>query len=181
VKKEFPDFYKSMFKIAYDREGRKVAFMEYAWDMSSCDPCSADPLTPEELRKAGVFWLNDGQPTDGRFIPRRRPPTRDRVFITRIHVRYTRNKFPEDLTFKETSNNEFFQGRYVLRHPFTGEAKCEAGRQYKRSLRQRFEQEAQTLAKLTGWNIQDIRRKIPFSATVVNQTEDKPFWQNIWK
>ncbi|HEY9861737.1 MAG TPA: DUF2330 domain-containing protein, partial [Candidatus Obscuribacterales bacterium] len=59
VKNEFGDFYKAMFQKAYTHEGKKVAFMEYAWDMSNCDPCSAEPLNREELRQAGVFWLND--------------------------------------------------------------------------------------------------------------------------
>ncbi|MBW4577334.1 MAG: DUF2330 domain-containing protein, partial [Aphanothece sp. CMT-3BRIN-NPC111] len=145
VKNEFGDFYKSMFQTAYGREGKKATFLEYAWDMGSCDPCSAEPLTPEELKKAGVFWLNSDQSSN--------------VFITRLHVRYTRDKFPEDLMFQETSNRESFQGRYILRHPFTGDIKCEAGQQYKRSLPARLEKEAQTLAQLTGWNIQDIRKK----------------------
>ncbi len=180
VKNEFGEFYKSMFKSAYDREGRKVAFMEYAWDMSSCDPCSAEPLTPEELRQAGVFWLDAGAPTGLTAPFRRRPIPRpdynNGVFITRLHVRYTRDRFPEDLIFKETSNREQFQGRYVMRHAFTGEAKCEAGKQYKRALPQRFEREAQTLAKLTGWNIQDIRKKMGVAATT-----NTPFWRNIWR
>ncbi len=161
VKNDFGDFYKSMFQTAYTREGKKIAFREYAWDMGSCDPCSAQPLNPEELRKAGVFWLNPNMPNN--------------VFITRLHVRYTRDKFPEDLMFQETSNRQQFQGRYILRHPFTGEMKCEAGRQYQRSLKERFEQEAQTLAKLTGWKIQDIRKKIN-----VAQGESTPWWRNIW-
>ena len=80
------------------------------------------------------------------------------------------------LTVQETSNRQNFQGRYILRHPFEGEANCPAGQQYKRSLRQRFEQEAQNLARLTGWNINDIRKKQP----VTQQSESKPFWQNIW-
>jgi hypothetical protein len=183
VKNEFGDFYKSMFKTAYDREDRKVAFMEYAWDMSSCDPCSATPLTPDELRQAGVFWLDSGAPTG--IVPpfRRRRPFPNLqfiggVFITRLHVRYTRDRFPEDLIFKATSNREQFQGRYVMRHAFKGEANCEAGREYKRSLPKRFEREAQTLAKLTGWNIQDIRRKIGVTATTSPNT---PFWRNIWR
>lgn len=161
VKNDFGNFYKSMFKTAYQREGRKVAFLEYAWDMSSCDPCSTEPLNSDELKKAGVFWLDQSfneSPSRSR-RPAIVAPNNGRVFITRLHVRYTRDKFPEDLMFKETSNGESFQGRYVLRHPFTGTAQCDAGRQYKRSLPQRFEREAQTLAKLTGWNIQDIRRK----------------------
>ncbi|MBD1890351.1 DUF2330 domain-containing protein [Coleofasciculus sp. FACHB-SPT9] len=176
VKNEFGDFYKSMFQTSYTREDKKVAFLEYAWNMGNCDPCSAEPLNPEELRKAGVFWL-DNYPSDARESApfRRAVVPSNNVFITRLHVRYTRDKFPEDLVFQETSNEQSFQGRYVLRHPFTGDVKCQAGQQYKQSLTKRFEQEAQTLAKLTGWNIQDIRKKMP-----VAQSNSRPWWQNIW-
>ncbi|MCX7595046.1 MAG: DUF2330 domain-containing protein [Fischerella sp.] len=160
VKNEFGEFYKSMFQTSYMREDRKVAFLEYAWDMGSCDPCSADPLSREELKQAGVFWLNDFPPDIHQSAPFRNSIVPNDVFITRLHVRYSRDKFPEDLIFQETSNRENFQGRYILQHPFTGEAKCQAGRQYKQSLRKRFEQEAQTLARLTNWNIQDIRKKM---------------------
>jgi hypothetical protein len=173
VKEKFGDFYKSMFQTAYDRENQNVAFVEYAWNMSNCDPCSATPLTPEELRGAGVFWLNQN-PTDGRGI--RRPPNpNNNVFITRIHVRYTRDKFPEDLMFQETSNQQQFQGRYVLRHPFKGEASCEAGQQYRRGLVTRLDREAQTLARLTNWDINDIRRNLPQISV-----EPVPFWRTIW-
>ena len=161
VKNEFGNFYKAMFQTSYTREDRKVAFREYAWDMGSCDPCSAEPLNPEELKKAGVFWLSSNAPNN--------------VFITRFHVRYTRDKFPEDLMFQETSNRQQFQGRYVLRHAFTGEMKCEAGRQYQKSLKARFEQEAQTLAKLTGWDIQDIRKKNNLAQAV-----SLPWWRDLW-
>lgn len=163
VKDEFGEFYKSMFQTAYTKEDRKVGFLEYAWDMGNCDPCSAEPLTPEELKQAGVFWLDDNS-SDMPVSPgfRRRSPSSN-VFITRLHIRYTRDKFPEDPTFQQTSNRESFQGRYILQHPFTGELQCQAGREYKRSLPKRFEQEAQTLAKLTNWNIQDIRKKMKLS------------------
>jgi hypothetical protein len=160
VKQEFGDFYKSTFETAYTKEGKRVAFLEYAWDMSNCDPCAAEPLTQDELKQAGVFWLDSDSPSTAPRPPQfRRFPTSN-VFISRLHVRYTRDKFPEDLMFQNTSNQESFQGRYVLQHPFTGEVKCQAGKQYRRSLQKRFEQEAQTLAKLTNWNIQDIRRKM---------------------
>ncbi|MDJ0703244.1 MAG: DUF2330 domain-containing protein [Leptolyngbyaceae cyanobacterium MO_188.B28] len=162
VKNEFSDFYKDMFQTAYEKEGRNIAFLEYAWNMGGCDPCSADPLNPDELRKSGVFWL----PPNGR----------GNVFITRLHVRYTRDKFPEDLIFQETSNRQFFQGRYILRHPFEGEADCPAGREYKRALPSRFEAEAQTLARLTGWDIDDIRKKLP----EVEESEPEPWWRTIW-
>ncbi|MDX2100424.1 MAG: DUF2330 domain-containing protein, partial [Leptolyngbyaceae cyanobacterium bins.59] len=166
VKNEFGNFYKSMFQTAYTRENKRVAFLEYAWDMSNCDPCSADPLSNEELRKAGVFWLDKG----GRGVTN--------VFITRLHVRYTRDKFPEDLMFQETSNRQLFQGRYILRHPFTREANCPAGKEYKRNLPKRFEQEAQTLARLTGWNIRDIRKRLPVQ-TISNPTST-PWWQDAF-
>ena len=182
VKNEFGDFYKSMFKTSYNKEGRKVAFLEYAWDMSSCDPCSAEPLSQEELRKAGVFWIdspNSSQPSGRRIMPRPRQPNNGRVFITRLHIRYNRDKFPEDLTFKETSNQELFQGRYILQHPFNGEASCDAGREYQRSLRPRFEKEAQTVSRLTGWSLADIRRKMNIAS--LPDPVESPFWENIWK
>ncbi|BAZ32393.1 hypothetical protein NIES4074_48980 [Cylindrospermum sp. NIES-4074] len=176
VKNEFGEFYKSLFQTNYVKEDKRVAFVEYAWDMGSCDPCSADPLTPEELKQAGVFWQDNdfdrSLPAPRRFRP---PSPTGSVFITRLHVRYTRNKFPEDLIFQETSNRESFQGRYILQHPFTGSLKCQAGREYKRSLPGRFEQEAQTLAKLTNWKIQDIRQKMKL--TLGNVTNS--WWDNL--
>jgi hypothetical protein len=174
VKNEFEGFYKSMFQTAYQREGRNVAFLEYAWDMASCDPCSADPLTQEEMKQAGVFWL-DTPPADAP-SPGMRPPRRfSSVFITRLHVRYTRDKFPEDLMFQQTGNQEFFQGRYVLRHPYTGEMKCAAGRQYQRQLPRQFEEQAQNLARLTGWKIEDIRKKLPKL-----QAQGFSWWEQVW-
>lgn len=173
VKEKFGDFYKSMFQTSYDRENQNVAFVEYAWNMSNCDPCSANPLTPEELRGAGVFWLNQN-PTDGQGI-RRPNNSNNNVFITRLHVRYTRDKFPEDLMFQETSNQQQFQGRYILRHPFKGAVSCAAGQEYRRNLGNRLDREAQTLARLTNWDINDIRRNLPQISA-----EPVPFWRNIW-
>ena len=161
VKEEFGDFYKSMFQKTYERERKKVAFMEYAWNMASCDPCAAEPLNNEELKKAGVFWLN--------------PEQGNNVFITRLHVRYSRDKFPEDLIFQETSNTEQFQGRYILRHPFTGEMNCEEGKDYQKSLPEKYENQAQTLAKLTGWKIDNIREKMNIS-----QSESEHWWNSVF-
>lgn len=148
VQSEFSDFYKAMFTSAYQKENKKVAFVEYAWDMGSCDPCSAEPLTSEELKEAGVFWLNSQSSPN--------------VFITRLHVRYTRDRFPEDLQFQETANTQLFQGRYVINHPYEGDMNCNAARDYLQSVRERQEREAQTLARLTGWDINQIRSKIKF-------------------
>ncbi|MBD2387875.1 DUF2330 domain-containing protein [Cylindrospermum sp. FACHB-282] len=176
VKNEFGEFYKSLFQNSYVKEDRKVGFVEYAWDMSSCDPCSAEPLTPEELKQAGVFWQDNNPTWDSSAPPGfPRPLPTSNVFITRLHVRYTRDKFPEDPMFQETANRESFQGRYILQHPFTGTLKCQAGREYKRSLPQRFEQEAQTLAKLTNWKIQDIRQKMKLTTPY----QANSWWENL--
>ncbi len=175
VKEEFGKVYPALFETAYDREGRNVVFREYAWNMGNCDPCSADPLNPEELRQAGVFWLDDqSQPPSSsrRFAP---PWMSSNVFITRLHVRYTRDKFPEDLVFQETANQQNFQGRYVLTHPYKGELSCSAGKQYQRSLPARFEKEAQTLANLTGWNIGEVRKKMN-----LQQPIPEGWWKKLW-
>lgn len=185
VKKEFGDFYKSMFDEQVKKEDMRVLFTEYAWDMAWCDPCAADPLSAEELRKLGVFWTGDG--SGGGPRPRRSfaPPgggAQD-VFLTRLHVRYDREHFPEDLVFQETGDRTNFQGRYVLRHPWTGEAKCEAGKRYLESLPKRFDTEAQTLAMLTGWPIDKIRErmKLPGDAPAAEGGEGKKWWQKLWK
>lgn len=159
----FNNFYKSMFTKSYEKEGKKVAFIEYSWNMANCDPCSANPLNSQELKQAGVFWLNPNQ--------------RNNVFITRLHVRYDRTHFPEDLRFQQTANNQLFQGRYIVRHPYNNEMKCEANlvQQYQQQVRNRQETEVQTLANLTGWNIEDIRNKVDFM-----EVESIPWWKNLW-
>ena len=168
VEEEFGEFYGAMFDRSYERENKEVAFLEYAWSMAGCDPCSADPLSPEELRQAGVFWL---APNSSIWDTN--------VYVTRLHVRYSRDKFPEDLMFQQTNNLEFFQGRYVMQQPFLGEATCPAGADYRRSLPARFEQEAQTLARLTGWDINDIRRRLPDVREA--NFDPNPWWEDLWQ
>lgn len=160
VKQEFVGFYRSMFQKAYERHQKKAAFLEYAWNMSNCDPCSAEPLSDEELKQAGVFWLDSGR--------------NSQVFISRIHLRYTRQNFPEDLQFQETANQQLFQGRYVITHPYRGELKCEAANDYILSMREQQEQEIQNLAELTHWKIEDIRRRVDF---VNPPVESRPWWR----
>jgi len=142
VKAEFKDFYKAMFADQVRREDMRAVFLEYAWNMSWCDPCSADPLSPEQLTKLGVR-VQGRQPT----------------FLSRLHVRYDAAHFPEDLVFQETADQNTFQGRYVLRHPWKGTSQCGDATRYTSELTARQEKEAQNLAQLTGWNINDIRKK----------------------
>ncbi len=178
TKERFGDFYKAMFTEQTTKENGEVVFLEYAWDMNWCDPCAADPLSPQELRQLGVFWVDDPG-TRPRQPARRIAPSQARnVFVTRLHVRYDRERFPEDLRFQETGDRTNFQGRYVLRHPWTGETQCQQADAYRRGLPQRFDREARTLATLTGWSIADIRTwaKLPVPPAV----PDDPWWKTLW-
>jgi hypothetical protein len=150
VKTAFGEFYRALFDRQVDAENGRAVFLEYAWDMGWCDPCAADPLSAEELSRLGASWLA-GAPSTA--------PGQN-LFVTRLHVRYDRTHFPEDLMLQETADRASFQGRYVLRHPFTGAARCEAGDQYRRQLVRDFARQAATLAQLTGWDIADIRQRM---------------------
>jgi hypothetical protein len=165
VKAEFKDFYKAMFAEQVRKEDMRGVFLEYAWNMSWCDPCAADPLSRDQLRKLGVSVDNDNAPT----------------FITRLHARYDAAHFPEDLVFQETSNQETFQGRYVLRHPFTGRSQCLEATRYEGDLSTRREREAQNLAQLTGWKIEDIRRKAQgVKVTEAAPPAAAPWYRKVW-
>ena len=163
---EFGRFYKAMFTRQVENEDRRGVFLEYAWDMRWCDPCAADPLASDELRRLGVFWVDQAgrQPSD--------------VFVSRLHVRYDRAHFPEDLVFQETPDRTNFQGRYVLRHAWTGGDSCGAATDYRRAVRDRQEQEVQRLASLTGWNPLEIRKKAALDAPAA---AEQAWWQRIWK
>lgn len=163
VKSEFADFYKSMFAEMVRKEDMRAVFLEHAWDMSWCDPCAADPLSPAELKKLGVFWVKE---SEGGAVP---------AFVTRLHVRYDRAHFPEDLVFQQTGDKANFQARYIMQHPFKGATSCPAGERYKSQLVVRQNQEAENLAKLTGWDIEGIRKKIG-----IMKAAERKWWQNLW-
>ena len=176
VDDEFADFYRAMFDKQTQRENERAVFLEYAWDMSWCDPCAADPLSQKELRSLGVFWLGDER---GNRKPTVQPMAQN-VFVTRLHVRYDAKHFPEDLVFQETGDRQNFQGRYVIRRAWKGEASCDIS-SYEAALRERQEREAQQLANLTGWDIGDIRGKIPFASNPAPEQGKDPWWKRIWK
>lgn len=180
VKQEFAQFYKAMFSEQVRRDGSRTVFTEYFWNMGWCDPCAADPLSREELKKLGVFWLNDSA---NKPMPRRAFNSALPVMATRLHLRYTAETFPEDLMFQETKDTQNFQGRYVLRHPWKGEAgQCDAAASYLKNLGKRHEKESQELARLTGWDINEIRGKmdIPQEDGEKPITSKDPWWKNLW-
>jgi len=161
---EFAAFYKAMFARQVANQDGRAVFTEYAWDMAWCDPCASDPLSNDELRRLGVFW------TDGD----RRP---QQVFLSRLHVRYDNAHFPEDLVFQETADRANFQGRYIVRHAWTGSDTCGAAPEYRRTLADRRVREAEQLARLTGWNVGEVRKKMGADLPV----RAGAWWEQLWK
>ncbi len=178
VKNDFGSFYKSMFEQQVEKENERAVFLEYAWDMNWCDPCAADPLSQDELRELGVYWIGGGDKPG--IMPRRPMPQARNVFVTRLHISYDAEHFPEDLMFKETNDRSNYQGRYVLRHAYKGDAQCEAAEQYRANLPKRFESEAQTLANLTGWDIDDIREDMNEAGQPFEEPKKDSWWKLLW-
>jgi hypothetical protein len=162
---EFASFYKAMFTRQVQNHDGRAVFLEYAWDMRWCDPCAADPLSNDELRRLGVFWADGGD---------RGTPN---VFLSRLHVRYDNAHFPEDLVFQETGDRANFQGRYVLRHAFLGADTCSGAAEYRQSVVERRAREAEELAQLTGWNIADVRKKMGD----LQLRPEAAWWERLWK
>jgi len=142
IKQDFGSFYKDLFAKEHRRQGSNTVFTEYAWNVSpnwggmKCDPCVGLPPNYADLIESGADWLQ----------------SEPRAFFTRLHVRYGRDKFPQDLFFIQTSNNQNRQARYVITWPAQGTMDCSEAKQYLESLPGRRSLELQELAMLTGWN-----------------------------
>ena len=185
VQGEFGKFYSAMFDQQVKRDEMRTVFTEYVWNMGWCDPCAAPPLSRDELRQLGVFWLDDSSQTgpQGGAL-RMNPPifampssSQVQVILTRLHVRYSAATFPEDLTFQQTQDQENFQARYVIRHPWTGSPdECSAAPNYFAELRHRHETDAATLADLTGWDLASVLKQVGLSP----DDRPEPWWRQLW-
>ena len=167
IKPRFSDFYRDLFSKQVEQHDGKAVFLEYAWDMAWCDPCAADPLSTTQLRDLGVYWLSEAQ---------RNSPAQD-VFVTRLHVRYDAETFPDDLKFVETGDRSNFQGRYVIRHAWDGPASCPAAQQYFASVKKREIDNAARLVKLTGWDKKEVEALM---GATLELPEDDKWWRRIW-
>lgn len=154
VQNNFNNFYTNLFQHQWIREGKSVAMLEYAWDVSpknfvKCDPCVAEAPSVENLIQAGVWWVapepvaKDGLRTLG-------SGDKADVFFTRLHVRYNRKSFPQDLVFQVTPNSENYQARYIVTHPATGDLSCAEGQKYLKTLKEHRRNELEMLSYLTG-------------------------------
>ena len=143
-------------------------FLEYAWDMAWCDPCAADPLSRDQLAEAGrVASTTTARPT----------------FISRLHVRYDAAHFPEDLVFQETSNQRELPGAVrPAASRARGRPQCQEATRYRqRPQRAAGAGSARTSPSLTGWKIEDIRRKAQgVKVTEAAPPAAAPWYRKVW-
>ena len=88
-------FVDDRFSTALSTEDRPGWVLEYGWTPSSCDPCSGDPLTDEELQELG--W--EGETWE--------------AYFSRIHMRYPPGEVDQDLVFYASNLQDFTQLRYI--------------------------------------------------------------------
>ena len=160
VQNDFSSFYGNLFQHQWQKEDKSVAFMEYAWNVSpanyvKCDPCVSNPPNNNDLKSAGVWWI--GQNKYNEYVNEYNKGKAE-VYFTRLHIRYNRKAFPQDLFFQVTPNTENFQARYIITHPASGDFTCQEGKKYLKDLRERRKKEMEMLSWLTGkdgdeWNL----------------------------
>jgi len=173
VKPEFPDFYRKLFSRQVEREGKEAVFLEYCWNVvpnqPSCDPCTAPYLRAEELRTLGAYWIspNYDQP----------PGT---VVLTRLHLRYDKEHFPEDLVFQVTADRENWQARYVLHHPYSGTDECPQLAAYHRTVWDRRREEAKNYCDLTGARLDETRTRMGVAEDWSAPYETASWWERLW-
>jgi len=168
IEKEFGGFYQALFDRQFEQYDKRAVFLEYAGNVNRCDPCSSNPLSRKELRELGVFWLKPEKSKQNQAI-----------IITRLHLRYDQEHFPDDLVFQETNHNSYdrFQLRYIVREPTTNGLDCEDGFAYvNHELPLRYETEADNLSELTGEDVNIIRKRLNLPQHPPGQ---KSFWQFI--
>jgi hypothetical protein len=150
VKDRFGTFYTALFDATVAKNPGAVV-TEYAWQATTCDPCPGPALNGNDFTLLGADVVNQtAQPSpqqppqvQGK-MGRRYMGGMDFV-LTRLHARYGKD-ITDDLRFKEASpivgGREFvhnggkleegaqpsttnnFQGRYAIRHEWTGPISC---------------------------------------------------------
>jgi hypothetical protein len=173
VQKNFGAFYGNLFTNQWEKEDKSVAFLEYAWNVTpinqmKCDPCVGNPPTEQDLVQSGVWWLGNKDWNDYSDLDNEEIDNGSRnVHFTRLHLRYDRKSFAQDLQFQVTPNTQNYQARYIITHPASGDFNCTAGQKYLKDLRQRRKKELMELTVLTGTNINNWQD----DATAKNEEE----------
>lgn len=159
VQKNFSAFYGNLFNNQWEKEDKSVSFLEYAWNVTpinqmKCDPCVGNPPNTQDLVQSGVWWLGNKDWSDYSDLENDEVENGSKnVYFTRLHFRYNRRSFAQDLMFQVTPNTQNYQARYIITHPAAGDFNCAAGKKYLQELRQRRIKELKELTTLTGTNI----------------------------
>ena len=135
VKARFAEFYAALFDKTVEANPGAV-ITEYAWTAVPnyhCDPCTDADISNPDLMTLGGDIVG-GAIAQGRFV------------LTRLHARYGKTDMKDDLRFREAkpvtggreqwsrqgieygavaSQQNYFQARYAIRHPWTGPIRCE--------------------------------------------------------
>ena len=133
VKSHFAEFYAALFDKTVEANPGAVV-TEYAWTASRgyhCDPCPELDVSTADIATLGGDVIGGG--IENNFV------------LTRLHARYGKRDMKDDLRFKEAkpvtggreqysksgieygatpSEQNFFQGRYAVRHWWTGPMTC---------------------------------------------------------
>jgi hypothetical protein len=146
VRKSFGSFYAQLFDATVDKMNGKAVVTEYAWQTSSCDPCPVPPLQASDLATLGEDTFKGAKQQQGGSGPGGYYGEFVSWVLTRLHTRYSRETLSEDLIFREAkpvvggrsnwdgqstdagaqpSSENNFQGRYIIRHYWTGRVACD--------------------------------------------------------
>jgi uncharacterized protein (TIGR03382 family) len=131
VRERFGEFYRALFDRTVEKN-KGAVITEYSWDASTCDPCPGPTLGPADYQTLGTDAVGAN---GGGWV------------ITRLHARYGKDEIGEDLVFQAAepvsggrewrnedgalvqgarpNSRNMFQGRYIIRHEWTGEVDCE--------------------------------------------------------
>jgi hypothetical protein len=149
IAKKFNTFYDDTFKRTWAREGKTAIMLEFAQDLSGSYwgvvPNTRNVwMTNSQLVAAGVTWTT--LPYGQDFF------MADQLFFTRLHVRYTRDLYPQDLMFQVTANKEFFQSAFKINHPAASNFNCDQAKSYIEDIIYRRREELNNIQYLAGWN-----------------------------
>ncbi len=143
----FGAFYAALFDSTVEKNPGAVV-TEYSWAAGSCDPCPGPTLTPQELLTLGADVLPPAPGLGMDRYPGQALRAQTQGFVlTRLHARYGKSALADDLVFRAaaplqggrevrdpggtlehgavTASFNNFQGRYAVRHPWTGPIACE--------------------------------------------------------
>ncbi len=176
VKQDFGPFYKRLFDHQWQREGKNVVFLEYAWNVTpnwggmKCDPCVGPPPINQDFSMAGVNWYQWNAPSN--------------IFFTRMHVRYDEAHFPADLQFQVTPNTEHYQARYVVINPapvYDGFG-CPEGQQYLMDLHNKRKLELDEYYALCGMTYTNAKQYLSEYDRYISQMPEEwkePTYQEL--